>query len=167
MEFSYNITGRVWLFDDDVDTDQILPGHAMAEPVNKLKDYALSGSKYPDFAEKVNEDDIIIAGNNFGSGSSREQAAVALKTAGVGMVIAKSIARIFRRNAINIGLPVIEADLKSEFDHGDRVHIDLDEFVIENLENGNHYSLPEPGENTMETLKAGGLIEKVKKQINN
>lgn len=167
MEFSYDFTGRVWVFGDDVDTDQILPGYAMAEPVEKLKNYALSGSEYPDFADKVNEDDIIIAGNNFGAGSSREQAAVALKSSGVGLIIAKSLARIFRRNAINIGLPVIKADFINEFEHDDQAHVDLYKFEIKNLENGKIFSLPKPGKNTMETLEAGGLIEKVRKKINN
>lgn len=165
MSFSYEIEGRIWTFGDDVDTDQILPGYAMAEPVDKLKNFALAGSKYPDFAEKVQTGDIIIAGNNFGAGSSREQAAVALKEAGTGVIIAKSFARIFRRNAINIGLPVIEDDILAMFATEQKARVDLKNFEIVNLDTQETFELNPITENVMETLKAGGLIEKVRKQF--
>ena len=103
--------GRVWNFEDNIDTDQILPGYAMTYPREALKDHAMAGSRVADFAKQVKNGDIIIAGANFGCGSSREQAPLALKDAGVGLIIATSFARIFRRNAINIGLPVLQADL--------------------------------------------------------
>ena len=163
--FSYLIEGQVWHFGDDIDTDQILPGYAMAEPVEKLKNYALSGSEHPDFAEQVDPGDIIIAGKNFGSGSSREQAAVALKEAGTGAIIAKSFARIFRRNAINVGLPVIEGNIEHQFTGGEHVQIDLKEFQITNLDTGENFALNPLGENVLETLKAGGLIAKVRRQL--
>jgi 3-isopropylmalate dehydratase small subunit len=165
MSFSYEIEGRIWTFGDDVDTDQILPGYAMAEPVDKLKNFALAGSKYPDFAKEVQAGDIIIAGNNFGAGSSREQAAVALKEAGTGVIIAKSFARIFRRNAINIGLPVVEDDILEKFVTVEKAKVDLDDFKIVNLDTQETFELNPINENVMETLKSGGLIEKVRKQL--
>ena len=90
------LQGRVWIFDDNVDTDQILPGYAMAEDASKLAAFAMAGSKVADFAKQVQAGDIIVAGKNFGCGSSREQAPVALKNAGVGMIIANSFASTFR-----------------------------------------------------------------------
>jgi 3-isopropylmalate dehydratase small subunit len=165
MSFSYEIEGRIWTFGDDVDTDQILPGYAMAEPVDKLKNFALAGSKYPDFAKEVQAGDIIIAGDNFGAGSSREQAAVALKEAGTGVIIAKSFARIFRRNAINIALPVIEDDILEKFVTVEKAKVDLENFKIVNLDTQETFELNPINENVMETLKSGGLIEKVRKQL--
>lgn len=113
--------GRVWLFGDSVDTDQILPGYAMSYPREQLRACAMAGSSRPNFTAEVSPGDIIVAGGNFGCGSSREQAPLALKDAGVALVIAASFARIFRRNAINIGLPVLQADMDGRVKDGDVV----------------------------------------------
>lgn len=165
MDFSHKITGRIWIFGENIDTDQILPGYAMAEPTEKLKDFALAGSEHPNFAKEVQPGDIIIAGTNFGPGSSREQAAVALKNAGTGVIIAPSFARIFRRNAINIGLPLVKANLLAHFQHGQKAQVDLKEFKITNLNTNEVFYFDPIAPNVMATLEAGGLIEKVRKLL--
>jgi 3-isopropylmalate dehydratase small subunit len=158
------IHGRVWLLDDNVDTDQILPGYAMAEPAEKLAQFAMAGSKFADFAKLAQPGDIIVAGKNFGCGSSREQAPVALKSAGVGMIIATSLARIFRRNSINIGLPVMIADIKETLQHGELIAVDLETGDIQ-TETGRIKGQP-LSENVLATIRAGGLINRVRQELN-
>ena len=103
------IKGRVWKFRDSIDTDVIIPGRYLRTfSLDELASHVMEGED-PKFAENVEQGDIIVAGWNFGCGSSREQAPVALKHAGVAAIVAKSFARIFYRNAINVGLPVIVA----------------------------------------------------------
>jgi len=164
-----NIKGKAFLLDENVDTDQILPGYAMSYPVEELKKVALCGSIIPDFAKRVNIGDIIIADDNFGCGSSREQAPVALKSAGVGAIIAKSFARIFRKNSINIGLPVVVCEyidkIKSESREDDEFEVHLANSTIINLRTQNKYELNSLSETTLETLQAGGLINKVRKKL--
>jgi methanogen homoaconitase small subunit len=117
------IIGQVWKFGDDVDTDAIIPGkYLRTKEMQLFAAHAMEGID-PEFAKKVKPGDIIVAGTNFGCGSSREQAPLALKYAGVGCIVAKSFARIFFRNAINIGLPLIEADVDCQ--EGDEIIIDL------------------------------------------
>lgn len=157
------IKGRIWVFGDNVDTDQILPGYAMAEDFDKLGQFAMVGSEKTDFVNMVKAGDIIVAGKNFGCGSSREQAPVALKKAGISLVIAQSIARIFRRNAINIGLPVITADLIEHVKEGDLLSVDLNKGLITK---DNKTFVAQPlSENVLTTLKAGGLIERVRIEL--
>ena len=158
--------GRVWNFEDNIDTDQILPGYAMTYPREALKDHAMAGSRVADFAKQVKSGDIIIAGANFGCGSSREQAPLALKDAGVGLIIATSFARIFRRNAINIGLPVLQADLVGKVADGDVVIADVAKAKV-SLPNGETVEGTIPGENVIAILAAGGLIAKVRQQLAN
>lgn len=158
--------GRVWNFEDNIDTDQILPGYAMTYPREALKDHAMAGSRVADFAKQVKNGDIIIAGANFGCGSSREQAPLALKDAGVGLIIATSFARIFRRNAINIGLPVLQADLVGKVADGDVVIADVAKANV-SLPNGETVEGTIPGENVIAILAAGGLIAKVRQQLAN
>ena len=158
--------GRVWNFEDNIDTDQILPGYAMTFPREALKDHAMAGSRVADFAKQVKSGDIIIAGANFGCGSSREQAPLALKDAGVGLIIATSFARIFRRNAINIGLPVLQADLVGKVADGDVVIADVAKANV-SLPNGETVEGTIPGENVIAILAAGGLIAKVRQQLAN
>lgn len=164
-----NIKGKAFLLNENVDTDQILPGYAMSYPVEELKKVALCGSIIPDFANLVKFGDLIIADDNFGCGSSREQAPVALKSAGVGAVIAKSFARIFRKNAINIGLPVVVCEyidkIKSESREDDEFDVDLVNSTITNIRTQNKYVLNSLSETTLETLQAGGLINKVRNKL--
>ncbi|MGB9133485.1 MAG: homoaconitase small subunit [Methanosarcina sp.] len=117
------IVGRVWKFGDDVDTDVIIPGkYLRTKDMQIFAAHAMEGID-PEFAKKVKPGDLIVAGTNFGCGSSREQAPLALKHAGVACVIAKSFERIFFRNAINVGLPLMEADVECQ--EGDEVEVDL------------------------------------------
>ncbi|NMB36390.1 MAG: 3-isopropylmalate dehydratase [Firmicutes bacterium] len=160
------IKGRVFFLGDNIDTDQILPGYAMSVPLNELKKYALKGSQIPDFAEKVSPGDVIIGGKNFGCGSSREQAPVALKDSGVGAVVAATFAMIFRKNSVNIGLPAISSGcterMKEEIDEGDYVEVDLESGTLLHLESGRTYPLNKFSEPASATLKAGGLIDRVR-----
>lgn len=159
-------SGRVWIFEDNIDTDQILPGYAMTYPREALKEHAMAGSRIPDFSKRVASGDIIVAGANFGCGSSREQAPVALKDAGVALIVAISFARIFRRNAINIGLPVLQADIVSKVKDGEELTADVQKAEIR-LPNGEIIRGTVPGENVIAILAAGGLIAKVRQQMAN
>lgn len=157
------LKGNVWRFGENVDTDQILPGYAMAQPADTLHEFAMAGSEEPDFAKRVQKGDVIIAGPNFGCGSSREQAPVALKSSGVSAVIAASFARIFRRNSINIGLPVMIADIVSEVKTGDEVTVDVEKAII--TVNGKAYQATPLSETSLSTIRAGGLINRVRAEL--
>ena len=128
------VTGKAVKFGDNVDTDVILPGKylVLIDP-NELAKHAMEGLD-PAFPEKAKEGVIVVGGKNFGCGSSREQAPLALKYAGVKCVLADSFARIFFRNAINIGLPVIEHnDISAAVNNGDEVTVDFEAGTIQNL----------------------------------
>jgi len=161
----WEVKGRVWLFKDNVDTDQILPGYAMSAPRERLKEYVMAGSEQADFSKKVRPGDIVVAGDNFGCGSSREQAPVALKEAGVSLVVARSFARIFRRNCINIGLPVLVADLIPWVEQRDEIKVDIREATIYVVKTGSLVYGNKLSESALETLECGGLINKVRKQL--
>ena len=168
-----SIIGRVWKFGDSIDTDLIIPGKYLRTREMKIfAAHAMEGVD-PEFAKKVKSGDIIVAGTNFGYGSLREQAPLALKHAGVSCIIAKSFARIFFRNAINIGLPLLEADIDCQ--EGDIIRVDLlkGEVVVpqKGIFTGN--KLPDF---LLEILTDGGLVahrkklrsmEKAQSMINN
>lgn len=122
---------RVFKFHNDVDTDQIIASQYLLLPnIEEMKEYAFE-SIDPDFSNKVQEGDIVVAGENFGCGSSREQAPSVLKALGIKAIVAKSFARIFYRNAINIGLPVVvSGDLHDKVEQLDEIELDLTEGVI-------------------------------------
>ena len=122
------IRGKAWVYGDDIDTDVIIPGKYLRTKDPRLwAEHALEGCD-PEFATLVEQGDVIVAGRNFGCGSSREQAPLALKGAGVAAVVARSFARIFYRNAINVGLALIEADVDCR--KGDTVEVDLAEGLV-------------------------------------
>ena len=123
--------GKVWKFGNDIDTDIILPGrYLIYTDEEKLSEHCMEGL-VPDFKSKANEGDFILGGTNFGCGSSREHAPIAIKGCGISAVIAESFARIFYRNSINIGLPIIECEEAAEaIKAGDTVSIDFDTGVI-------------------------------------
>ena len=154
------IIGRVWKFGDNIDTDVIIPGkYLRTKNMEVFAAHAMEGID-PEFAKKVEHGDIIVAGTNFGCGSSREQAPLALKYAGVACVIAKSFARIFFRNAINVGLPLMEADVECQ--DGCEVRVDLLKGEVEvsrkSIFKGN--KLPDF---LLEILTDGGLVAHRKK----
>ena len=161
------IRGKVWKFGDNVDTDQIIPARYLntSDPYELAK-HVMEDSEHPDFAQKHQEGDIIVAGRNFGSGSSREHAPIAIKYSGVPVVIAKSFARIFFRNAINIGLPIVEApEAVDEINQGDEVEVDLEKGIIKNLTTGKEYTATKFPEELQAILRAGGLMEYAKEKL--
>jgi len=155
---------RIWKFGDNVDTDQIIPADYLTtgDP-KKLAAHAFAKVR-PDFARDVRAGDVIVAGDNFGCGSSREHAPRALLGAGVTCVIARSFARIFFRNAINIGLPVIEADILAKVAEDDELELQLGEGVIINSTTGEAYRFQPLPEFMQQLLKSGGLIKYIQHQ---
>ncbi len=151
------LEGKVWKFGDNIDTDVIIPGRYLRTfSLDDLAAHVMEGVS-ADFAKNVGEGDIIVADWNFGCGSSREQAPVALKHAGVSAIIARSFARIFYRNAINIGLPVIVADI--EVNEGDELRINLEEGIIQNLNTKKTFVIEPFKKFMLEILKDGGLVD--------
>lgn len=156
------LKGRVWKFGDDVDTDVIIPAkYLRSVDTSVWPKHVLEGLD-PQFSSKVRPGDIIVAGKNFGCGSSREQAALAIKWAGVAAVVAESFGRIFFRNAINNGLPLVEAKgVSRAVDEGDVIEIDLGSGEVR-TKNGTLRSTPLPAF-LQEILSSGGLVEYYKK----
>lgn len=151
------IKGKVWKFRDSIDTDVIIPGRYLRTfSLDDLASHVMEGEN-PEFAKRVQKGDIIVAGWNFGCGSSREQAPIALKHAGIAAIVAKSFARIFYRNAINIGLPVIVADIEAEM--GDKLSIDLTEGIIKNFSTDQTFSIQPFHQFMLEILQNGGLVK--------
>jgi methanogen homoaconitase small subunit len=151
------IQGKVWKFRDSIDTDVIIPGRYLRTfSLDELASHVMEGED-PNFAKNVQKGDIIVAGWNFGCGSSREQAPVALKHAGVDAIVAKSFARIFYRNAINVGLPVIVADIES--DEGDQLLINLEDGKIKNLNSGKKVVIQPFNQFMLNILQNGGLVK--------
>lgn len=156
------IEGRVWRYGDDVNTDVIFPGKYTYQPLepSEMATHAMEDLD-PRFAGEVKEGDVIVAGANFGCGSSREQAATCLKAAGVAAIVAKSFSRIFFRNAINSGLPVIE--LRAGIDaieDGDSLEIDFENGVVKHADNS--YRFPALPREVLAILQDGGLIPHVR-----
>jgi len=153
--------GRVWKFGDDVDTDVIIPGRYLVLTDEKeLAKHLMEGSD-PKFSEKVKKGDIIVAGKNFGCGSSREHAPIAIKGAGISAVVAESFARIFYRNAINVGIPLLESkDISKNVSNGDEIEIDLEKGIIK--KDKREFKFKKLPEFIVEILKKGGLIPYLK-----
>ena len=158
-------TGKVWVLGDDIDTDIIIPTEYLALPtVDDMKKYAFSPLR-PELAGQIQEGDIIVAEKNFGCGSSREHAPIAIKAAGVSCVIAETFARIFYRNAINIGLPIIECPEASKgIENGDQVEVDFDSGMIYNLTKGTQFKGQAFPEFMQKIIKAEGLINYINKK---
>ena len=150
------IKGKTWTFGENIDTDVIIPGRYLRTfNPQDLADHVLEGER-PDFTANVQKGDIIVADENFGCGSSREQAPVAIKTAGVSAIVAKSFARIFYRNAINSGLPVIVSDIEAK--DGDIISIDLSEGTLVNETTGDSETFEPFKEFMLSILEDGGLV---------
>ncbi|PIS31296.1 3-isopropylmalate dehydratase small subunit [Candidatus Saganbacteria bacterium CG08_land_8_20_14_0_20_45_16] len=157
--------GKAWTFGNNIDTDLIIPARYLntSDPA-ELALHAMEDAD-PKWVSKKAEGDFIVAGENFGCGSSREHAPIALKAAGVSAVIAKSFARIFYRNAINIGLPIFEsAEAVDSIKAGNEIEVDLANGEIKNLTSGqSHRAQPFPAF-MQELIKAGGLIPFLKQK---
>ena len=150
------IKGKTWTFGENIDTDIIIPGRYLRTFNPKdLAEHVLEVER-PDFTKNVQQGDIIVADENFGCGSSREQAPVAIQAAGVSAIIAKSFARIFYRNSINIGLPVIISDIEAK--DGDVISIDLSEGTIINETTGESETFEPFKDFMLSILEDGGLV---------
>ncbi|MDR0912627.1 MAG: 3-isopropylmalate dehydratase small subunit [Methanobrevibacter sp.] len=156
--------GKVWKFGDDIDTDIIIPGRYLVHTdVEKLAPHCMEGLD-PDFYKKVSKGDFIVGGKNFGCGSSREHAPIALKGAGIAAVIAESFARIFYRNSTNVGVPLLIAPgISSKLKQGEEIEIDMDKGVIIG-EDGKEYKFEKLPPFMLEILEKGGLINYLKEK---
>ena len=160
------IKGKVWKFKDNIDTDVIIPARYLN--TSDPKELALHCMEDYDseFVKKMNQGDIIVAGRNFGCGSSREHAPIALKAAGVSCIIVKSFARIFFRNAINIGLPIFESEeAADQCSQGDILEIDSTQGIIKNLTKDKIYKTNLLPEFIQKVISVGGLKEYVKEEV--
>ncbi|MCD6411155.1 MAG: 3-isopropylmalate dehydratase small subunit [Thermoplasmata archaeon] len=160
------IRGKVIKYGDDINTDVIFPGRYLAiTEAEEMAKHAMEDLD-PDFLKKVKERNILVAGKNFGCGSSREQAAICLKYAGVKAIVARSFARIFFRNAINQGIPIVESPKAIEFiNDGDEIEIDLERGEIKNLSTGKTFSFKPLPAFIRDIINAGGLVESMKKRL--
>ena len=151
--------GRVWKFGDDVDTDVIIQGkYLVINDADELAKHVFENLR-PEFAKGVKPGDFIVAGENFGCGSSREHAPLALKATGIEAVIAKSFARIFFRNAINLALRVIECKEADRMDEGDEIEVDYRRGILTNLTKGEEYRITPLPDFLEQILEKGGLVE--------
>jgi 3-isopropylmalate/(R)-2-methylmalate dehydratase small subunit len=157
------ITGKAWKYGDNINTDYMLPGRYMelTDPIEMAK-HAMEGID-PKFVPNVRKGDIVIAGTNFGCGSSREHSPLALKYAGIGCIIAESYARIFYRNAINVGLPALEClNITKAVEQGDLLDLDLSEGTVFNITRGTELKFIPLPSFMLEVLNAGGLVPYLK-----
>ena len=157
--------GKVWVLGDDIDTDIIIPTEYLAlKTIDDMKQYGFSPLR-PELAAQIKPGDIIVAGKNFGCGSSREHAPLAIKCAGVSCVIAETFARIFYRNSINIGLPIIEcAEAARSIEAGDEVEVDFDSGMITNKTKGESYQGQSFPPFMQKIISAGGLVNYINGQ---
>jgi 3-isopropylmalate/(R)-2-methylmalate dehydratase small subunit len=164
------LRGRAWKFGDDVDTDQIIPAkyaiYSLDEKV--LGEHAMEG--VPDrgdgWAKQVQSGDILVAGSNFGCGSSREIAPVAIRAAGISAVVADSFANIFYRNSINLGFPILESPAASEaIEEGDELEVDIEGGVIRNFSKGDEYRSEAFPDFIRELIEMGGLVPWVRRRL--
>jgi len=159
------LRGNVWRFGDDVDTDRIIPARYLNTSDPKELAKHCMEDEDPAFASKVRPGDIIVADKNFGCGSSREHAPIALKAAGVALIIARSFARIFYRNAFNMGLPILEcAEAVDAAANGDVIEADMDTGEIRNVTKGQSFKARPVPPFMQELVNAGGLLESIKKR---
>jgi 3-isopropylmalate/(R)-2-methylmalate dehydratase small subunit len=159
------LRGKAWVFGDDINTDIIIPFRfkSRTNDPNEMARYAMYGID-PDFHKKIGKGDILVAGRNFGGGSSREQAPVALKYAGISAVVAESFARIFYRNAFTIGLPALEIPgIKDQIVQGDTLFINLGDFTVTNARVGQVFQAKVVPDFMRRMLLDGGLVEYFRK----
>ena len=163
-----NTNGKAFKYPDNVDTDVIIPARYLnTSDAQELSKHCMEDID-KEFVNKVSSGDVIVAGWNFGCGSSREHAPLVIKTCGTGCVIAKSFARIFYRNAINIGLPILECEKAAEeINVGDEVSVDFDTGIITNKTTGKTYQAQPFPEFIQNIIKAGGLLASIQRGVLN
>ena len=159
------IEGNVWNFGKDIDTDLIIAARYLNTSVpEELAKHVMEDAD-PEFVSKMNVGDVIVAGDNFGCGSSREHAPIALKAAGVAAIIAPTFARIFYRNSFNMGLPIFELPESAEIKEGQKVKVDMDAGTITNLSTNTTYAFTPIPPFMQELIAAGGLMNFAKNEV--
>lgn len=157
---SKTVEGKVWKFGDNVDTDQIIPAERLvSNNLDHMNDFMFEKVR-PGFAQQVAKGDILVAGKNFGCGSSREHAPLCLKEAGFSCIVAESFARIFYRNSMNIGLLLVECKVDAE--EGDELRIVLDDGTVTDVTSGEKFLFPNYPPFISQLIEAGGLVNLVK-----
>ena len=159
------VTGKVWKFGDDIDTDRIIPARYLntSDP-EELAKHCMEDED-PGFTDRVSESDIIVAGKYFGCGSSREHAPIAIKASGISCVVAKNYARIFYRNAFNMGLPILECDETDLFETGHTLTVDFDSGLITHMESGKTYQTRPIPPFMQALVESGGLMKHIAEKI--
>jgi 3-isopropylmalate/(R)-2-methylmalate dehydratase small subunit len=157
-------TKNAWVFGDEIDTDMLAPGQYMKGPIEEMAKHCLEALD-PSFASTVKQGDVVVAGEFFGMGSSREQAAEALLHLGVRAVIAKSFGRIFYRNALNLGLPAVACANVDRIRAGDALRIDVGAGRIENRSRNESYDCEKIPSELLDMIEAGGLIPHLEKRL--
>ena len=159
------ISGLTWKFGDNIDTDLIIAARYLSTSVpSELAKHIMEDAD-PEFVNKISKGDLIVAGDNFGSGSSREHAPIAIKAAGISCVIASSFARIFYRNAFNMGLMIFEVSQAKEIKEGDIIEVDIDNGTIINKTQNKTYSFKPIPPFMQELVNAGGLMNFAKNEV--
>ena len=156
--------GRAWVFPAGVSTDEILPGEYLDRRNDEVGQFAMAGID-PEFVGKVKPGDVLVAGPNFGSGSGRETAPIALQQAGIAALIAPSFGRIFFRNSINIGLPAVTIEATESIEQGDLLIVDLDAGTVVDERTGETFPIQNLRGTSREILDAGGIIEFTKLRL--
>jgi 3-isopropylmalate/(R)-2-methylmalate dehydratase small subunit len=159
--------GKVWKYGDNVDTDVIIPvQYTTGTDIKEMAEHCMEGLD-PQFSSKVNTGDIVVAGRNFGCGSSREPAPLAIKGAGISCLIAGSFARIFYRNAFNIGLPLLECpEALTHIEGGDEIEVNLDSGTIKDISKNNTLQAKAIPHFMQELINDGGLMKHIARQLN-
>jgi 3-isopropylmalate/(R)-2-methylmalate dehydratase small subunit len=158
------IEGKVWLFGDEINTDVMAPGLFFKSPMDEMVQHCLEAID-PAFAKNVEADDIVVAGHDFGVGSAREQAALAFRHLQVGAILAESFGRIFYRNALNFGIPVLFFPYSDEISAGDCLRVDAVAGTVENVTTGKSYHTDGIPEHLMQMVAAGGLMPWLKQKL--
>ena len=156
--------GRAWVLGNNIDTDALAPGLYMKRPIEELAEHCLE-TVNPTFAASVRPNDIVVAGRNFGMGSSREQAPQALKQLGIAAVVAQSYAGIFYRNALNLGLPALVCGQTSEIADGDALRLDLAAGTLENLTSAKMLDCEAIPAHLLSMIQDGGLVPHLEKRF--
>jgi len=151
------VRGSAWVFGDEINTDTMAPGLYFKEPIEVMARHCLEAVD-PEFAGSVKPGDIVVGGSNFGVGSAREQAAMAFRELGVGAIVARSFSRIFYRNAINFGLPLLTLPAEAEIRPGDVLEVDPTRGTIDNTTLGKCYAVEPIPAHLMTMIDAGGLL---------
>lgn len=155
---------KAWLFGDDIDTDVLAPGRYMKLGIEEIAQHCLE-SVLPSFASSVRKGDVVVAGRNFGCGSSREQAPAALKHLGVAAIVAESFAGLFYRNSLNLGLPALVCRDARRIRQGDEVKLDFERSTIADLGSGETLSFEPIPPHLMEVVRDGGLLAHLEKRL--